>query len=65
MVTEDDPRADLRAARKGGPTTVPRVPVSVVPRAKMTVTSEHALASMEPVGAAKTERGRRRADKSC
>lgn len=44
---------------------VPRVPVSVVPRAKMTVTSVQALVWMEPVGAAMTERGRRRRERSC
>jgi hypothetical protein len=60
METEWEPRADCKALSNGGPTTVPRVPVSVVPRAKITVTSEHALASIEPVGAAKMADGRRR-----
>lgn len=59
------PKEDLRAARNWGPITVPSVGVSVVPRAKMTVTVEHALASISPVGAAMAERGRRRRDKSC
>jgi hypothetical protein len=62
--TEWEPRAYFKALSNGGPTAVPTVPVSVVPRAKMTVTSVHALASIEPVGAAKMADGRRRRDRN-